>query len=160
MLNEKQKRFCQEYIIDLNATQAAIRAGYSKKTAAAHACRLLKNVNIQPEISKLQEKRLEKTEISAEWVLNNFKEISERCMQKTPVMRFNRTEKCMEQITDENGEGVWQFDANGANRANELIGKHLGMFNEKFDVNLTISSWDALEKEIADEKQGQKKNGT
>jgi len=135
MLNNKQKRFCQEYVVDLNGTQAAIRAGYSKKTANVKASQLLAIVNIQQEISKLQQKISEKTSINAEWVLNNFKEISERCMQKTPVMKYNRTEKCMEQVVDENGEGVWQFDANGANRANELLGRHLGMFNDKLQLD-------------------------
>jgi phage terminase small subunit len=152
-LTEKQKRFCQEYISDLNATQAAIRAGYSEKTAKVIGCENLTKPNIQIEISKLQAEIAEKNGVSVQWVLNNFKEIVERCMQKTPVMKFNRAEKCMEQVRDENGEGIWQFDANGANRANELIGKHIGMFTEKLDVSLTINSWDALEKEVAKEKK-------
>ena len=159
ILTDKQQRFCQEYVIDLNATQAAKRAGYSEKTANEQGCQLLAKLNIQEEISKLQAQIAKKTELNAEWVLNNLKEISERCMQKTPAMKFNRTEKCMEQVTDENGEGVWQFDANGANRANELIGKHLGMFTKTLDVNMNINTWDELEKTIASEKQGQDNNG-
>ena len=51
-LTKKQKRFCDEYLIDLNATQAAARAGYSKKTAAQTAARLLTNVNVQECIEK------------------------------------------------------------------------------------------------------------
>ena len=46
-LTAKQQRFCDEYLIDLNATQAAIRAGYSPKTAAQAAARLLTNVKVQ-----------------------------------------------------------------------------------------------------------------
>jgi len=53
-LTDKQDRFCQEYIIDLNATQAAIRAGYSKKTARIKGCKLLTKANIQIEIQKLK----------------------------------------------------------------------------------------------------------
>ena len=51
-LTEKQKRFCDEYLIDLNATQAAIRAGYSPRTAEQAASRLLSFVKVQDEISK------------------------------------------------------------------------------------------------------------
>ena len=51
-LTEKQKRFAEEYLIDLNATQAAIRAGYSAKTANEQGSRLLANVSIQKAISK------------------------------------------------------------------------------------------------------------
>ena len=50
-LTDKQKRFCEEYLIDLNATQAAIRAGYSPKTAEQTASRLLRNVNVQEYIA-------------------------------------------------------------------------------------------------------------
>lgn len=55
-LNPKQDRFCREYVIDLNGTQAAIRAGYSKKTANEQAGRLLVNVSIQNRIKELQNK--------------------------------------------------------------------------------------------------------
>lgn len=51
-LTDKQKRFCDEYLIDLNATQAAIRAGYSPKTAEQTASRLLRNVKVQEYIAK------------------------------------------------------------------------------------------------------------
>lgn len=51
-LTPKQKRFCEEYLIDLNATQAAIRAGYSPKTAEQTASRLLRNVKVQEYIAK------------------------------------------------------------------------------------------------------------
>ena len=53
-LTPKQKRFCEEYLIDLNATQAAIRAGYSLKTAEQTASRLLRNVKVQEYIAKRQ----------------------------------------------------------------------------------------------------------
>lgn len=136
MMTPKQERFVQEYLIDLNATQAARRAGYSKKTAEFQGSRLLRNVKVQVEISRLRAEQAEAASISAKWVLDNLIEVSERCMQKTPVMKFDREEKCMRQITDENREGVWQFDASGANRALELIGKHIGMFVDKHDVTV------------------------
>lgn len=52
-MTDKQARFCEEYMIDLNATQAAIRAGYSPKTANEQAARLLANVSIQNRIAQL-----------------------------------------------------------------------------------------------------------
>lgn len=75
-LTEKQKLFCEEYLVDLNATQAAIRAGYSNKTAAAQAARLLINVNIQKEIQELKEQRTQRTEITADFVLKELAAIA------------------------------------------------------------------------------------
>lgn len=71
-LNEKQLRFVDEYIIDLNATQAAIRAGYSKKTARSQAQRLLTNVDIQGAIAKAVEARSKRTEITQDRVLKEL----------------------------------------------------------------------------------------
>lgn len=136
MLTPKQERFVQEFLIDLNSTQAAIRAGYSRRTAKSIGSENLTKPDIQAKISQDRAEQAEAAKISAKWVLDNLIEVSERCMQKTPVMKFDREEKCMRQITDENGEGVWQFDASGANRALELIGKHIGMFVDKHDVTV------------------------
>lgn len=63
-ITAKQKRFCQEYVIDSNATQAAIRAGYSKRTARSQGQRLLTNVDIENYISKLQEDIQERNKIT------------------------------------------------------------------------------------------------
>lgn len=64
-MTPRQKKFCVEYLIDLNATQAAIRAGYSKRTAEALASRLLRNVNIRGRIKELQNKVFEDGMMSA-----------------------------------------------------------------------------------------------
>lgn len=123
-LTAKQDKFCREYLVDLNATQAAIRAGYSAKTAAVAASRLLINVNIQERIQTKQNKLAEKTEITQEYIVNNLKKVAERSMQAEPVL-------------DKNGEetGEYQFNATGANKSLELLGKHLGLFSEKIDHN-------------------------
>jgi phage terminase small subunit len=68
-LTTKQEMFCKEYLIDLNGTQAAIRAGYSEDSARTEASRLLTNDNIQEYIAKLKSEREEKLEINAQWVL-------------------------------------------------------------------------------------------
>ena len=71
-LTPKQKRFCEEYLIDLNATQAAIRAGYSPKTAEQTASRLLRNVKVQDYIAKRQKELSRSTEITQERVIKEL----------------------------------------------------------------------------------------
>jgi phage terminase small subunit len=71
-LNPKQIRFCKEYVVDCNGKQAAIRAGYSKKTAAEQAARLLTNVNVKKYIQWLQDELSEKTGVKAEDVIKEF----------------------------------------------------------------------------------------
>lgn len=72
MLTPKQESFCREYMLDLNGTQAAIRAGYSKKTANEQAARLLANVSVHSHIKTLMDARAEKAEVDAEWVLRRL----------------------------------------------------------------------------------------
>ena len=71
-LNDKQKQFCKEYLVDLNATQAAIRARYAEKTAYSQGQRLLKNVEAQEYIRELMQKREQRTEITADKVLEEY----------------------------------------------------------------------------------------
>lgn len=68
-LNPKQQRFAEEYLVDLNATQAAIRAGYSPKTAASQGERLLRNVEIQAAVQVGQKDRSQRTQVTADQVL-------------------------------------------------------------------------------------------
>lgn len=71
-LNAKQARFVQEYLIDLNATQAAIRAGYSEKTAGQQGFELLKKPEIEIALAEAQAERAERTKIDADWVLTRL----------------------------------------------------------------------------------------
>ena len=127
-LNDKQERFCHEYLIDCNGTQAYIRAGYSSNSPHVEASNLLNKPNVRTRIRELMDKRSEDTLIDAAFVLEGLKEVAGRCMQAKPVMTFNG--KFMEQKKDENGNGVWEFDSTGANKALELIGKHTGFFEK------------------------------
>ena len=127
-LNARQEVFCKEYLIDLNATQAAIRAGYSERTAAAQGSRLLSNVNILARVKELKAKRADELELDAYWVLKRLKDISDRSMQAEPVMEFDHTEGMLVET------GEYQFDSTGANKATELIGKHIGMFDPKLQL--------------------------
>lgn len=126
-LTDKQRLFCDEYLIDLNAKQAAIRAGYSAKTAEVQASRLLSYAKVQEYINGKQTKLADKLELDAEWVLRRLKDISDRCVQAEPVMTRNQDGDLVE-------SGEYKFDSSGANKATELIGKHLGMFGDKLDV--------------------------
>lgn len=76
-LNAKQELFCNEYIIDLNATQAAIRAGYSEKTAQEQSSRLLSNVMVSDRVRDLNIARQKRTQVDADYVLTRLKEINE-----------------------------------------------------------------------------------
>ncbi len=126
-LTPKQKKFVHEYIVDLNGTQAAIRAEYSEKTARQIASNLLSKVYIQEAIAIHMAKMAKKTELSAEYVLEGLKEVAERCLQKRPVM-VKAKGGGYKQAKDEDGNDVWQFRPHAVNRAFELLGKHLGLF--------------------------------
>jgi phage terminase small subunit len=131
-LTTKQEVFIQEYLVDLNATQAAIRAGYSAKNADVIAIQNLGK--LRKPIQEALEKRREKTVVTAEYVLFNLRKVVERCLQATPVTNFRG-----QQVVDKDGNNVWEFNAAGANKALELLGKHLGMFTEKIQMDVTVS---------------------
>ncbi len=75
-MTPKQQRFCEEYLIDLNATQAAIRSGYSKKTAASIGEENLRKPEIKAAIEKGMSKRAIRAELSADAVVNELKRIA------------------------------------------------------------------------------------
>lgn len=76
MLNDKQIRFCEEYLISFNATKSAIKAGYSKKTAKSQGQRLLTNVDIQAKLTKKREKLESKFELSQEVILEGYRKLA------------------------------------------------------------------------------------
>ena len=131
-LTDKQTAFVREYLVDLNATQAAIRAGYSERTAYSVGQRLLKNVEIQRAVAAAQAQRARRVEVTQDYVLANLVEVVERTMQRAPVL-----DRKGEQVTDEEGRAVWTFDAKNANRALELLGKHLGIFTDKIRAEVS-----------------------
>ncbi|MES2829691.1 MAG: terminase small subunit [Bacteroidota bacterium] len=121
-LTDRQEKFCHEYLIDLNATQAAIRAGYTPEHATVQGSRLLTYANVLRLIDKLKKERNERTKIDQDWILNRFKEISDRCLQAEPVL-IHDGERWVE-------SGEYKFDASGANKATEMLAKHVGFFGE------------------------------
>lgn len=131
-LTPKQARFVDEYLVDLNATQAAIRAGYSEKTAGATGHENLNKPEIAAAIEAARANRTERTKVDQDYVLANLTEVVERCMQRAPVMV--RDGKEMVQLVDDEGRHVWQFNSSGANKSLELLARHLGMLNDKATV--------------------------
>lgn len=131
-LTDKQTAFVREYLVDLNATQAAIRAGYSERTASRIGPQLLGKTCVREAIEKAQAKRARRVEVTQDYVLSNLVEVVERTMQRAPVL-----DRKGEQVTDEEGRAVWTFDAKGANRALELLGKHLGIFTDKIRAEVS-----------------------
>lgn len=131
-LTDKQAAFVRQYLVDLNATQAAIRAGYSERTASRIGPQLLGKTCVREAIEKAQAKRARRVEVTQDYVLSNLVEVVERTMQRAPV-----TDRKGEQVTDEEGRAVWTFDAKGANRALELLGKHLGIFTDKLKAEVS-----------------------
>ena len=99
-LTEKQKAFCREYVVDLNATRAAIRAGYSQKTARQIATENLSKPAIQEAIRVLQDERAERTQVDADFVVERLRAIADQ----------------------------WQTNPSAACRALELLGRHLDIF--------------------------------
>jgi phage terminase small subunit len=139
-LTDKQAIFCEEYLIDLNGTRA-YKAAYkvkNEKTASVNAARLLANAKISSHITALKTERSKRTEITADYVLSGLKEVAERCLQKSPVMKWDYEAKAMVQVEDEEGRDVWTFDSGGANRAFELLGKHVGLFGKDNDQKKVV----------------------
>ena len=115
-LTAKQERFCTEYIIDLNATQAAIRAGYSSKTANRIASENLSKPDIQRKIQELQQERAERTEITQDKVLKELAGIGFAPITKGKIKAADKT------------------------KALELLGRHLGMFTDKLQIEGDIKT--------------------
>jgi phage terminase small subunit len=144
VLNPKQQDFCREYLIDLNGKQAAIRAGYSQKTAEVQASRLLSLAKVQAYLKTVMDERSKRTEITQDYVLNTIVSTVERCQQAEPVMERN-------QDGDMQPTGEYKFDATNVLKGSELLGRHLGMWNDKLKIAHSFEqmSDEELEAEIA-----------
>ena len=139
-MTEKQKRFCDEYLVDCNATQAAIRAGYSKKTAYAIGLNNLKKQELKAYIDKQLEQLHNKNIADSQEVLKYL----------SRVMRGEHKEQTM-QLVGDGIQKIADIDVSAKERlkAAELIGKRYGLFKDNIDVGVTvpvvISGGDCLE---------------
>lgn len=155
-LTAKQKRFIDEYLVDLNATQAAIRAGYSKKTAAFIGAENLKKPQIQAEVQRRMAKRQERTEVTQDRVVEelarlafanaaDFVTVRERKIETADgsVVVDSAVVKYTSELTVDQQAAIAGIKqgANGVElklcdklKALELLGRHMGMFTDKLDV--------------------------
>ena len=117
-LTDKQKRFCEEYLIDLNATQAAVRAGYSPKTASRIAIELLNKTHVSEYLKGLMKERSEAVGVTSEQVVKELEKIAFADAEITGKEKM---------------------------KALELLGKHLGMFqNQTSDENKVLEKLDEV----------------
>jgi phage terminase small subunit len=163
-LTAKQQRFVDEYLIDLNATQAAIRAGYSAKTAEQQGPRLLGNVGVAAAIQKAMDRRSRRTEITADRVLQELAKIGFSDIRKAVIWRANVTGMVEEpdgsqrlavtnevQLVDsdrlddetaaavaeisQTAQGGLKIKLHDKKSALDSIGRHLGMFKDKTELS-------------------------
>ncbi len=142
-MTPKQSLFVIEYLKDLNGTQAAIRAGYSEASANQIASENLGKPYIKKAIEDQMRWRAARAGITADYVLELMREISERCLQRKPVMVFNKVTNAYEQETrvvelptgEFVNEGVWEFDSAGANTAAANLAKHLKLLTDKQEIS-------------------------
>src|SRR5690606_26802856 len=95
--------------------------------AEVQGSRLLSNVKVRARIEELQNERKEKLELDAQWVLDKLTEVVSMSMRAKPVEKWDYQERKLVET------GEYVYDSNGANKALELIGKHLGMFKDKIE---------------------------
>lgn len=134
-LTAKQKRFVSEYLIDLNATQAAIRAGYSEKTAAVIGAENLKKPNIADAVQQAMEKREKRAEISQDEVIQDLRELRDICMGRKAIKVMTIVKNAREGTAEPVETEGKMFEPAAANRSLELLGKHLNMFTDKVDLS-------------------------
>lgn len=146
-ITDKQKRFGDEYLIDLNATQAAIRAGYSKKTAYSSGQRMLKNVEVQKYIEKRMAEKESELIASQDEVLKYLTSVMRREKKENVVVTLNTEET--KYAPDENGVNRKQTvkvekpeiveiptKISDSNKAAELLGKRYGLFKDNVSLEV------------------------
>lgn len=133
-LTAKQQRFCDEYLIDLNATQAAIRAGYSEKTAAVIATENLRKPNIRDHIEKRMAEKEEALIAKQDEVLKYL----------TAVMRGQSVAEIV--VVEGTGDGCSEAraihkapDEKERLKAAELLGKRYGLYTDKVEADVDMS---------------------
>lgn len=122
-LNLRQQRFVEEYLVDLNGQDAAIRAGYSPGRAKMQAYHLKQIPAVREAIDAAIQARSERVEANQDWIIKRLIENVQRAMQLVAVQ-------------DRGGKltGEHSYQGSVANKALELLGKHLGMFTDKLKL--------------------------
>lgn len=149
-LTDKQEQFCQEYLIDFNATQAAIRAGYSEKTAKDIACENLAKPYLKERITKLKQERIIRTQITQDRVLQEYASLAYFDARK--LFNDDGSVKKLSELDDETAAAIIGMEIEEIGLGDTVIGttkkvkiadkkgaldsvaRHLGMFNDKLHL--------------------------
>lgn len=149
-LSAKQQAFVEEYLVDLNATQAAIRAGYSPKTANEQAARLLAKASVSQAVAEAKARRTERTEITQDRVLQELYRLAFVDVRK--FFNADGTPKKIHELDDDAAAALNGFEVNeivagevhiGETKkfklvekkgAIELLMRHMGMLNDKLKL--------------------------
>lgn len=127
VLTDQQRLFVREYMIDLNGTQAAIRAGYAEKTAASRASRLLRDSKIRRYRDLLMQERFEAIGVTKHNIAAEVWEIYRKCTQKEPVLVWDTEAHAWVE------SGEWRFDVKGALKALDMLNGMLPEMNGSDD---------------------------
>lgn len=147
---EQQNLFALEYIKDFNATKAAIRAGYSEKTAGSQAHDLLKKPDIQARVNKHIGDRIQRTQITTDMVIEELSHIAfarttDAVYVKDGTVRIKETSEISErshaalesikETVGKDGSSSISVKFHNKEKALELLGKHLGMFEDRLEIS-------------------------
>lgn len=144
-LNAKQERFCQEYMVDLNATQAAIRAGYSEKTSYSIGQENLKKPEIADRIAELKAKRQERVQVNQDDVLKAYLKIANFDPRK--LYHENGVPKRPQELDDDTAMALsgiepsdhgLKYKASDKKGALDSLARHLGMFKDSLAVERVV----------------------
>lgn len=170
-MTPKQKVFIDEYLIDFNATKAAERAGYSKKTAYSIGQENLKKPEIQETIQKALQERSERTEITQDMVLKELATFSFANIQdyikhsQDGLIIFKSIDDIPEEaaraieaikVINNGKKGSVEFKLHSKSRGLELIGRHLGMFIDRIEHSGAIGAYEISEKFLPKEEDKKK----
>jgi phage terminase small subunit len=148
-VNARQEMFCREYIISLNATEAAIKAGYSKRTARQQGQRLFTNVDVQERIAELQKESFGRAEIDADRVLKELEHLATYDPRKVldwgpDGFRIKDSSELTAQeakiitgLSESPSQWGWRRQVKLADRlrALELLGKHYSLFAKRLHIS-------------------------
>lgn len=147
--NTRHERFCQEYLVDLNATQAYIRVGYTAKDAASMSSRLMTNGKVRARIGELLADRSLRTGVNQDRVVRELARVSfldptKLIDTESATVRTDATDDDLAAIASikvKNGSDWTEREIKVADKlkALELLGRHLGMFTDKIDLTTDIN---------------------
>ena len=154
-MNQKRLKFCREYVVDFNGTQACIRAGYSKKTAAVQAEQLLRILEVKAKVKELTEEQAKRTEVTADIVIEELALLGFSNMLDYVIIKDGIPDIDLSVLTRKQAaaiqevmleKGKWgsrvKIKLTDKIRALTKLGEHLGIFNNEpaIEVNINVNT--------------------